>query len=230
MHTKNTNPDKVLILIIYTTAVIVSVMLVDQFLRPGYWIKSLIKAVMFCSTVLMASAVLKSRVTDIISLRRCPDVKKLIIYMFAAYIGFLVLFLLFKGRIDLHVIKSGLEQKEHLTKENCIYTFIYIIVVNSFLEEMVFRGLLFNLICKKAGKGIAAAASAFLFSVYHIGIVSTWLSPLIFLISIIGLMIVGLVLQYISDRYDSMLAGWCVHASANIAINSIGVLLFWNII
>ena len=230
MHTKDKNPDKVLILIIYTTAVIVSVMLIDQFLMPGYWIKSLIKTVMFCSTVLMSSAVLKSSVAEIINLRRCPDIKKLIIYMFAAYIGFMVLFFLFKGRIDLHAIKSGLEQKEHLTKENCLYTFIYIIVVNSFLEEMVFRGLLFNLLCKKAGNGMAAVVSAFLFSVYHIGIVSTWLSPLILLLCLAGLMIVGLVLQYISERYDSMLAGWCVHESANIAINSIGVLLFWNII
>ena len=108
--------------------------------------------------------------------------------------------------------------------------YIAVGIVAPIAEEMVFRGLLFNLLCKKAGNGMAAVVSAFLFSVYHIGIVSTWLSPLILLLCLAGLMIVGLVLQYISERYASMLAGWCVHESANIAINSIGVLLFWNII
>jgi len=42
--------------------------------------------------------------------------------------------------------------------------------------------------------------------------------------------LVGLFLQWLDGRYKSIIAGWLVHASANIAINVIGALMIFGVI
>ena len=123
---------------------------------------------------------------------------------------------------------DALTAKEHLTRENFWIVFLYIIVVNSFLEEAFFRGFLFHAF-QPFGTLRAYLAGSFLFAVYHIGIVSGWFGPLMMILCILGLMGAGLFLQYIEEKNDTLLASWMVHAFANLAINTVGTIVILSL-
>jgi membrane protease YdiL (CAAX protease family) len=169
----------------------------------------------------------KKKIVDIINLKKPEKIGTLIGGIAFFFVGMIVVFLIFKNQINLSGIKDSLGAKEGFTRENCLYAFAYIIIFNSFLEEAFFRGFLPGLFSKKWPGYIV---SAFLFSAYHIGIVGNWFNIPILLIAISGLVLVALFLQWINAHYKTIVANWLVHASANIVINSIGVLLFFDII
>lgn len=200
---------------------------VEQFLQPGYWIKSTVKLVIFLGTILLYSVFSGKPFSETVRLQRIQRVRPLLLCMLLFFAGTALLFVILKGQLDLQSIKQSLMQKENLTKENCIFVFLYIIFCNSFLEESFFRGFVFQLFRdKKAG----AVFSAVLFSLYHVGIFVTWFNPFVFLFCIVGLTAVGLFLQWISEKFNSILAGYITHACANTVINIIGALLLWRIL
>ena len=49
----------------------------------------------------------------------------------------------------------------------------------------------------------------------------------ILLVCILGLMIAGMFLSYVSERYRSLLANYIVHGTANLAINTIGIYMIF---
>jgi membrane protease YdiL (CAAX protease family) len=150
---------------------------------------------------------------------------KLFLLMGVMFAGVWAGFLLLRGFLDLSLIRERLSQKEGLTKENCLFVFAYIIVVNSFLEEAFFRGFLGHAFpegCRSRNTVFAALC----FAVYHIGILDTWVSPVLLVLMTAGLAGVGAVLQIICDRFGSMKASWLVHGCANFAINTIGAAVF----
>ncbi len=208
-------------------AAIVSVFAVEQVIQPEYWIKSVFKVSAFLGAIFVYAVLTKQNLTEVIGLRKIEKIKPLIFCMILFFSGIVVSFFMFKTQIDLVNIKQSLINKENLTKENCLFVFLYIILCNSFLEESFFRGFVFKLFDNKI---IGAWFGSVMFSLYHIGIFITWFNPLIFLISLTGLTVVGLILQWIAEKYNTILASYITHACANVAINMIGVLLIFEII
>ena len=194
---------------------------VEQYLKPGYWIKSAIKVTLFLGTIVVYSLLSGQKIKDTINLKKIKNAKKLYLLMAGAYAAIIIIFLLVRNSLNLSEIKTSLLTKENMTENNFIYVFIYIIICNSFLEESFFRGFVANLIDGKWGKIV----SAVLFALYHIGIVSGWFNPILLVLCIAGLAAVGLILQYIDSKYDSILPGWLIHGCANLAINTIGTII-----
>ena len=52
----------------------------------------------------------------------------------------------------------------------------------------------------------------------------------LYLVKYTALALIGSVLQYISERYDSIAASWLIHGCANLAINTVGFMLVYDII
>ncbi len=200
---------------------------VEQIIQPEYWIKSLFKVSAFLGSIIIYSAYTKEKLTETIRLHKIEKAKPLLFCMFLFFVGIAVAFLIFKNQLDLVNIKHNLTNKENLTKENCLFAFSYIIFCNSFLEECFFRGFIFRLF---KSKKIGALFGSVVFSLYHIGIFITWFNPFIFTLALIGLTIVGLFLQWLVEKYDTILASYITHACANIGINIIGILLIFDII
>lgn len=213
--------------LVLAAAALTVVFLTEQIIKPGYWIKSAVKVASFGGAVLVYVLLCKKKLYDVINLHKPKSIRKLLVCIAMFFVGIIVLFLIFRSRIDLASIRQSLVTKEGLTRKNCFFVFAYIIIVNSFLEEAFFRGFLSGIIPnKKAGFTV----SALLFSLYHIGIIGNWFHPLILILCIVGLAAVGLFLQFLSERYRSVAAGWIVHASANVAINTIGALLIYEVL
>lgn len=201
------------------------VFVTEQVLKPEYALKSTIKVLSFMGVIGLYCALFRKKFTDVIGLHKIGNGKPLLCYMLCFFVGTMAAFLIFKDFLDLPGIRQSLMSKENLTKDNCIFVFLYIIFCNSFLEESFFRGFFSGLFSDKRLGGII---SAVLFSFYHIGIFITWFSPVIFLLCLIGLAAVGLFLQWLSEKYESILASYITHACANVAIDVIGVLLIFE--
>ena len=213
--------------VLFALTAVLLVFLVEQLLQPGYWVKSLLKAAAFLGAILSYAALSKQDFLETIRLRRLSGAKPLLLGMLLFFGGVALLFLCFRNQLDLAGIRDSLMKKEQLTRQNCLFVFTYIILCNAFLEEAFFRGFVFGLF---QNQKLGALVSAILFSLYHIGIFISWFNPFLFLLCVIGLAAVGLFLQWVSGKYQTIAAGYLIHACANVAINTIGALLIFGVL
>ena len=203
-------------------------MLTEQMLAPPYLIKSLIKLLLTCTLIGIGTAVSKVGLKESIRFKPMQKAGKLIVFMIAVIPTVLLGFRLLRGFLDLPSIRQNLMQKEQLTKQNCLFVFAYIALINSFLEESFFRGFLTESFRRAGLPKAGTLLSALAFAVYHIGIVDSWLSIPMLLLCIAALFAAALFLQFICDHYDSVKASWLVHGCANLAINAVGILLIFR--
>lgn len=219
------NHQKIITAIISALFFIGVMYLTEQVLKPGYLIKSLIKLSTVALILASSAAIFRKNLKELIFFRKMKPAKNLYLFMTIVFFGVILIFLLVRNQLDLLSIKQNLVAKEQLTKQNCLFVFAYIAVINSFLEEALFRGFLCHLFDESPKIGILFSALSF--SVYHLGIIDNWLNPVILIVCMIGLFAVGIFLQAISQHYDSIKASWLVHGCANLAINAIGFILIW---
>ena len=188
--------------------------LVETVIQPGYLVKSAVKLTLFLGTVLAFRP------------RGLLDREGLKMGLWLGggiYLLLLGAFFLFRPFIDLNAIADGLLGKEGVDRENFIWVALYISLVNSFLEELLFRGLAFLELRRHTR--CAGVFSAGAFALYHIGILDGWFSPWIYGLCMAGLFTGGLIFNWL-DRKGSILPSWLAHAAANLAINTIGLMMF----
>lgn len=198
---------------------------VETVIKPGYLLKSVTKVIVFAGSIIVYCLINKSNPVKLLNIKKPVRAKSLFLFVGLAYCTIIGAFFVLKNFIDLSTIKDNLVAKEGLTKDNCLYIFIYIILINSFLEESFFRGFMFRGL--KNNRLLAYLISSLFFALYHIGIVDGWFNPFLFVLCIVGLMIAGMMLDYVCEKYDSLLTSWLVHATANLAINTIGIYLIF---
>ena len=132
---------------------------------------------------------------------------------------------LIQDYVDPNQIKDSLLNKEKVSVDNFLYVALYISAVNSFLEEIFFRGLLFLQVKKLGYRKLAYNVSAICFAIYHIGIVSGWFNIWVFFLVIGLLYAAGMILNLAAEKCDSFLGSWVIHIAANLGINAIGCYL-----
>ena len=203
--------------------------LVDGLWQPGYWVKSAVKLTLFLLLPLAASA-LGARET----LRALPRIFRanrqallrssgLGVGVFAVILGgYYTLGQLF----DLTAITGALTENVGVTGENFLFVAIYISLVNSLLEEFFFRGFLFLGLLDGAPRWLAYSFSAILFALYHIAMMFGWGSPVLILLILAALFAGGLIFNLLNEKSHSIYPSWLVHLCANLAINTIGFILF----
>ncbi|MBR4462843.1 MAG: CPBP family intramembrane metalloprotease [Erysipelotrichaceae bacterium] len=219
------NKKKTVTVVLMAVSALLAMAYVERIMQPGYWIKSLIKLFVFGGSILLYAYLFKENLRELIHLKKIKPSKKLIFFMAFAYVGIIVSYLLLSSYIDLDSIKESLIQKEHLSRKNFLFIFSYIILINSFLEESFFRGFLYQTFKQQGMEKAGILFSALVFALYHISIMDGWFHPAIMLLGIAGLFLVGIFLQIIMIREDSLSGSWLVHAFANLAINTIATIM-----
>lgn len=192
-------------------------------IQPGYVLKSMSKIIFFGCSILLYG--LMCRDHSICSLFSRSDLRHAVALGVGVYVLLLVGFWLLRPFIDLNAIARGLLEKERITAANFLFVALYISIFNSLLEELFFRGFAYLTMRKYWSEGFSRIFSAAAFAVYHVFIVKGWFSPWIFALSLAGLFIAGLFFNFL-DRKGSLLPSWLVHASANLAINTVGLIMF----
>lgn len=208
-----------------STLAVVLMFLIERFMQPTYIIKSLIKIVLFAGTAFICLKMDKNSGNKKILPAKNNNLRWCVLLGIGTYIVIIAGYFLLSDFIDAKQITDSLLAKENITASNFIFVALYISFVNSLLEEMFFRGLLYNRLRKLTKGHTAFAVSALLFSIYHIGIMTSWFSPVMFFVIIVMLFIAGLALNLFCRWCDSFFASWIIHIAANLSINTIGFMM-----
>ena len=202
--------------------------IVDAVIVPSYFIKSLIKIILFGLIPITYFITNKDReIKNIFRINK----KELTISLLVGIVVFLIIigaYFLLGNLFDLSNITSSLTNDIGVSLDNFIYVSIYITIFNSFLEEFFFRGFAFLTLKKYSNLKFSFIFSAITFALYHVAMMITWISIPLLIMTIIGLFIGGLIFNYFNYKYNNLYSSWFIHMFANIAINTIGFILFLN--
>jgi len=198
---------------------------IELIFTPTYFVKAAIKLALF--VIIPISLIVVRKETSMLRFFK-PNRKTLLpmlafgVLMYAFIIG--AYFLLGKY-FDLSGITSSLDEIG-VTKNNFIFVALYIAVCNSFLEEFIFRGFGFIGLTDMVGEKWACIFSAICFALYHITMMIGWYSIWLTALIIFALFVGGVILNLFDRKCRTIYPAWIVHIFANLAINTIGMILF----
>lgn len=215
-----------LILLMIVCAVFMA--FVDGVLQPSYWIKSGIKVIVFLGIPLLYFGFNSAERKNLKQLWifRKQELKVAACLAIFVYLVVLGAYFLFRGWIDFSGIKDSLTSGAGVNQHNFVFVAIYISIVNSLLEEFFFRGFSFLVLKEKTGRVFAYCFSSSLFAFYHVGMLQGWFNPIIYGLAMLGLFLGGCIFSFLNETSNSIYPSWLVHMSANLAINTVGFLLF----
>ena len=194
-----------------------SMAFLEAVIQPGYAAKSAIKLLLFTCTVFP--------LCDVLGFLRQEGLVLGLLLGCGIFAVILLVFFLFRPFLDLDAIAAGLMGKEGIGRENFLWVALYISIVNSLLEELLFRGLGYLELRRHAPEGFAMIFSAAAFAAYHVAILDGWFTWWVYGLCMLGLFLGGLIFNFL-DRNGSLLPSWLAHAGANLAINTVGLIMF----
>lgn len=202
--------------------------LVDGVIQPPYAVKSGIKVILFLIVPLIyfyTQGELKSQLKAFF----LPHKKDaLLALVFGIGVYFLILggYWLITRIFPLADIILELTAQNGVGADNFGAVSIYIALVNSLLEEFLFRGFAFLSLKKLSSRSFAYIFSAAVFAVYHFGMVAGSGNLLIWVCALAGLFIAGVVLNMLDEKSGSILTSWLLHMCANLGINTVAFYVF----
>lgn len=194
-----------------------SMAFLEAVIQPGYAAKSAIKLLLFAAAV--------CTIGDVRRWFRREGLGMGLLLGGGIFAVILLVFFLFRPFLDLDAIAAGLMGKEGIGRENFLWVALYISIVNSLLEELLFRGLGWLQLRKHTSEGFAMIFSAAAFAAYHVAILDGWFTWWVYGLCMLGLFLGGLIFNFL-DRNGSLLPSWLAHAGANLAINTVGLIMF----
>lgn len=205
-----------------------AVTLVDAIVHPDYFTKILVKIVFFLALPLVYILFNKEASKDFFKLFALK--KKGLLSALLLGIGIYIVitggFLLTQNIFDYSAVTKNLESGMGITKNNFLYVALYISLLNSFLEEFFFRGFGFILMKKYTTRAFSYILSPVLFAFYHVGMTFSMFDALLLLLVLTGLIIGGMIFNYLNEKNQNIYSSWFCHMFANFAINTCGFILF----
>ena len=222
---KNNNKKSVIMAVLIVIFCVLMAV-IDGVFKADYFIKSIIKLVLFLILPAVYSFYDKDiRIKEILRPRK-SGIKTAMFLCVLVYVIILGGYLLVKNIFDFSAITGNLTANAGITADNFIYVAAYISFVNSFLEEFFFRGFAFITLKNQTNRTFAYVLSAALFSIYHAGMTTGWYHPIVFVLGLIVLFIGGCIFNYLNEKCDNIYPSWLVHMFANFALNTVGFVLF----
>ena len=200
--------------------------LVDGVLRPPYAVKSAVKLALFLlAPLLYGYAAGKDGYRALFRMQRRALLRVLALG-FGVFALILGAYFALRSVFDFSAVTALLGKNAGVTAENFLWVSLYISFVNSLLEEFFFRGFAFLVLRRYAGERFACVFSALSFALYHTAMMLGWFPPLLFLFALAGLTAGGVLFNLLDARAGTIFPSWAVHIFANLAINTVGFILF----
>ncbi|MBQ6998341.1 MAG: CPBP family intramembrane metalloprotease [Clostridia bacterium] len=200
--------------------------IIDGIIQPRYLLKSGMKLILFLVIPFIYSLFDKKICLRELFKINKRGMKTALMLCIPVFVIILVSYWLLKDVFDFSGVTKALTNNIGVNSDNFVIVSIYISFVNSFVEEFFFRGFAFLSLKRITSGKTASIFSAVMFSLYHIAIMTGWFSVGVFVITLAGLFIGGLIFNYLNSRSDNIYTSWFVHMFANFAINTIGFMLF----
>ncbi len=222
------NTSKKWYIIISVIVFSLAVTFIDAFVHPPYFSKIPIKILFFLALPMLFFVIHRDEWREFKVMFRIRK-KGFLVSIFLALGVYAVIvggYFLTRGFIDFGGVTSSLSEGMGITADNFLWVALYISVMNSFLEEFFFRGFGFITLKKFANAKFAAFFSPVLFAFYHIGMMIGMFHPAALALMLVGLVIGGLIFGALNDKLGNIYPSWLVHMAANVAINTVGFILF----
>jgi len=205
-----------------------AVTLIDAFVHPPYFSKIPIKILFFLVLPLLYFVINRDAFGDFKALFRFK--KKglglsllLGVGIYAVIVGG---FFLTRSVFDYSGVTKSLTDGMGITKDNYIYVAVYISFMNSFLEEFFYRGFGFIIMKKYTTRYFAYIFSPVVFAFYHAGMTGDMFEPVLRLLVMAGLVVGGLIFNYLNEKNENIYSSWLIHMFANFAMHTVGFVLF----
>jgi len=214
------NKSAQLVIIVAIIAICCTIMgIVDAIIKPSYAVKSTIKIILFLGCPLLYSTFVNN-----ISLKKLFCFEKgsfftSLLLGIGVFCVILAAYFSFRNLLDLSQITVSLEHNIGVSKDNFVFVSLYISFVNSLLEEFFFRGFAFLSLKKFTSRFFAYGISSTAFALYHIAMG-------IFVLTMVGLIVGGVIFNFLNEKNENIYSSWMVHMFANFAINVVGFILF----
>ncbi|MBS5939407.1 MAG: CPBP family intramembrane metalloprotease [Clostridium sp.] len=200
---------------------------IDAVIRPQYLTKSFVKIILFSLMPILYSRYNKE--LNLNSLFKVKSKKEIIIALIsgAAVFSFILgAYLILGGFFDFSNVVSSLSANVGIDNSNFIFVAIYISFINSLLEEFFFRGFAFLKLKEVASRKFAYIFSSLAFALYHVAMMIGWFDISLFILTLSGLFVGGIIFNYFNEKYKNIYVSWLIHMFANFAINIVGFMLF----
>jgi membrane protease YdiL (CAAX protease family) len=150
--------------------------------------------------------------------------KVLLLGLFLSLI-YLSAFLIFKNYLNLDNIANNLKSSADINSTNIIFIGLYIIFINSILEEFFWRGFIFKELNKK-NRISSYLLTGLAFSFHHVIFYYSWFNLPITIIVTLGLIIYSLFASYIFEKYKDLFSCWLIHILVDIVQIYIALVVF----
>lgn len=197
----------------------------DAVVQPGYLVKSLCKLALF----LLLPWLCRYR-------RHPAQFKRLfalqglslrpLLLGPGVYGGILLLYIGIGRFFDFTQVVGALDRDLGVGPGNFWLVSLYIALVNSLLEEFFFRGFGYLALRESLSRPWAHLFSALSFALYHVAMLVGWFRLDLLSLLIALLVCAGLFLSWLDEKSRTLYPSWLVHMFANLAINTVGFLLF----
>jgi len=128
--------------------------------------------------------------------------------------------------LDLKQVTTSLTQFASITPQNIIMIGIYIIVINSLLEEFFWRGFFFKETAQTVNRPVAYISNGVGFALYHLAFVYAFFPPIFVIIATTGLMVYAAIMCYLFEKYKDLFTLWLIHAIVDTAQIGIALKIF----
>ena len=220
------NTRKAILMVSLIVVFCVVMAVIDGILKADYFMKSMIKFVLFLILPAVYSFCDKDIKIKEVFIPEKRGIKLAFILCILVYVSILAGYFVLKDVFDFSSITGTLAENIGVTGENFVFVSLYISFINSLLEEFFFRGFAFITLKRITNRKFAYLFSAAVFAVYHIAMMIGWFSLDVFLIIMAGLFAGGLIFNYLNEKSGTVYPSWFVHMFANFAINTVGFILF----
>ena len=219
------NKKKTIILIVLIGCLIMG--FIDAVIRSEYLIKSFIKIMLFSIMPILYSRYDKE--LNLSSLFKVKSKKEIIIALLSGVAIFTVIlgaYFIIGNFFNFSNVVPSLSENVGINNNNFIFVAIYISFINSLLEEFFFRGFAFLKLKEVSTRRFAYIFSSLAFALYHVAMMIGWFDISLFILTLSGLFIGGIIFNYFNEKYKNIYVSWLIHMFANFAINTVGFILF----
>jgi uncharacterized protein len=136
--------------------------------------------------------------------------------------------LLAKDVIDPQVMKDALEPTGLLTPKVYFAAAAYWILVNSVLEEYVYRWFVYSRARRLMGARAAVAVAGVAFVVHHALALAHWFDWWLTALASLGIGIGGVLWSILYERYETIWVPYISHAIVDVAVFALGALILFG--
>lgn len=213
---KNTLP-----IISLVTICCIAMAVVETIIEPEYFIKSLVKIVLFLFVPFVYLKLKNEKVFNNSFVLSKKDVLKLFFLGLIIYFIIMAAYFLTKGVFNYKDLVDSLSSDQNVSHTSFIWVALYISFCNSLLEEFLFRFIAFIKLSEYTTKKTAYIFSSFVFALYHVAMIGSSFPPFLLVLALLGLATGGFIFNYVDDKGGNIYNSWIIHMFADFAIMTI---------